>query len=80
MIYHKNEKNKKCRHHLLEILFYFDTDGNKIFIQNSVEKLKKLKIYDEYKLCITITKSEHFTLHRKETKMIITNGKREYKF
>lgn len=56
-------KDTIVRHHLLELMFYIDENGNKITINNSVERLKDLGIYDDWKLCIEMTQSEHIRLH-----------------
>lgn len=56
-------KDSIVRHHLLELMFYIDENGNKITINNSVERLKELGIYDDWKMCIEMTQSEHMRLH-----------------
>lgn len=53
----------KVRHHLLEILLWPNNDGTFRIIHNSMNKLKELGIYDDYKLTIEITASEHSKLH-----------------
>lgn len=53
----------KVRHHLLEILLWPNNDGTFRIIHNSMNKLKELGIYDDYKLTIEITSSEHSKLH-----------------
>lgn len=74
--------NCKVRHHLLEIILW-PKDGNLIPIINSQEDLKRLCIYDDYKMTIEITNSEHTTLHNKfmnndrKRKMIETLKRKE---
>lgn len=53
------------RHHLLEIILWPREDGTFLKILNSMDKLKELGIYDDYKLCINISHSEHSSLHAK---------------
>lgn len=57
------KKDTIVRHHLLECMFYIYENGNKITINNSLSRLKELGIYDDYKMCIEITQSEHMRLH-----------------
>lgn len=72
------KKGTIVRHHLLECMFYIDENGNKIIIHNSRERLKELGIYDDYKMCIEITQSEHVRLHNAnmsdETRAKISKG------
>lgn len=59
-------KNKIDRHHLLEIILWPNGDGTFRTILNSRERLKELGIYDDFKMTIPLTKSEHQKLHNKE--------------
>lgn len=52
------------RHHLLEIILW-PKDGNLIPIINSQDDLKRLGIYDDYKMTIEITNSEHTSMHNR---------------
>ena len=54
---------QKDRHHLLEIILWPNEDGTFRTILNSKERLKELGIYDDWKLTIPLTKSEHMKLH-----------------
>ena len=56
---------KMNRHHLLEIILWPNPDGSFREIRNSVARLKELGIYDEYKMCIEISASDHAKLHQK---------------
>ena len=56
-------KNTLVRHHLLECILWPNTNGTFRIINNSAERLIELGIYYDYKLCITITNSEHWKLH-----------------
>ena len=56
------------RHHLLEIILWPNGDGTFKEIRNSAKKLHELGIYDDYKMCIEITTSEHARLHFKGVK------------
>lgn len=58
-------KDDLVRHHLLEIILWPNEDGTFTEIRNSVQRLKELGIYDDWKMTITITNSEHWTLHHK---------------
>lgn len=58
-------KDNLVRHHLLEIILWPNEDGTFTEIRNSVQRLKELGIYDDWKMTITITNSEHWTLHHK---------------
>lgn len=51
------------RHHLLEIILWPNDDGTFRRIINSEKRLRELGIYDDFKLTIKLTKSEHTTLH-----------------
>lgn len=51
------------RHHLLEFILWPKEDGSFIEIRNSSARLKELGIYDDYKLCILLSRSEHAKLH-----------------
>lgn len=51
------------RHHLLEIILWPNDDGTFTEIRNSAERLQELGIYDDYKLTIPLTHSEHTRLH-----------------
>lgn len=53
------------RHHLLEIMFYYDEHGEKHIITNSRKRLKELGVYDDWKLCITMKSSDHSSMHNK---------------
>ena len=56
-------KNTIIRHHLLEIILWPNGDGTFRTILNSAERLKELGIYDDYKMTIPMTQSEHCSLH-----------------
>lgn len=56
-------KNTIDRHHLLEIILWPNEDGSFTQISNSVARLKELGIYDDYKMTIPLTRSEHRKLH-----------------
>lgn len=58
-------KGKKDRHHLLEIISYYDDNGNEIVIYNTKQRLKELGIYNDYNLTIELSVSEHSKLHLK---------------
>lgn len=51
------------RHHLLEIILWPKGDGTFREIVNSAARLKELGIYDDYKLTIEVSASEHVTMH-----------------
>lgn len=51
------------RHHLLEIILWHNEDGTFREIRNSRARLREFGIYDDWKLCITIPRSEHCKLH-----------------
>lgn len=51
------------RHHLLEIILWPNEDGTFTEIRNSAKRLKKLGIYNDFKMCILISQSEHASLH-----------------
>lgn len=51
------------QHHLLELLLWPNADGSFRKICNTADRLKELGIYDDYKLCIPLTNSEHVRLH-----------------
>lgn len=51
------------RHHLLEIILWPNGDGTFTEIRNSAERLQELGIYDDYKMTIPLTHSEHTRLH-----------------
>ena len=53
---------RKVRHHLLEIILW-PKDGKLIPIINSREDLKRLGIYDDYKMTIELNNSEHSSMH-----------------
>lgn len=53
------------RHHLLEIILWPNDDGTFKTILNSAERLQQLGIYDDWKLTIQITCSEHSSLHNR---------------
>ena len=53
----------KVRHHLLEIILWPNGDGTFRRIINEAKDLERLGIYDDYKLTIEITNSEHTTMH-----------------
>lgn len=55
--------NRPVEHHLLEIILWPNTDGTFITITNTQARLKKLGCYKEGIMTITITNSEHTTLH-----------------
>lgn len=54
---------RKDRHHLLEIILWPKADGTFRTILNTKERLKELGIYNDYKMTIPLTKSEHMKLH-----------------
>lgn len=54
------------RHHLLEIILWPNEDGTFRKILNSADNLKELGIYNQYKLCIPMTRAEHASLHNKD--------------
>ena len=56
-------KQTLVRHHLLECILWPNGDGTFRTINNSMDRLIELGIYYDYKLCITITNSEHWSLH-----------------
>lgn len=70
------------RHHLLEIILWPNGDGTFRTILNSAERLKELGIYDDYKMTIPLTRSEHTKLHMKgrtvseETKQKMSEAKK----
>lgn len=51
------------RHHLLEIILWPNGDGTFREIRNSRAQLRALGIYYDFKMCITIPRSEHCRLH-----------------
>lgn len=51
------------RHHLLEIILWPNEDGTFRTIHNSAKRLMELGIYDDFKMTIQITDSEHMSLH-----------------
>lgn len=53
------------RHHLLEIILWPNEDGTFRKILNSADRLKELGIYNQYNLCIQMTRAEHASLHCK---------------
>jgi len=53
------------RHHLLEIILWPNPDGTFREIRNSRARLKELGIYDDWKMCIEIPRSQHISLHHK---------------
>lgn len=58
-----NDNELIDRHHLLEIILWPNGDGTFRTILNSKERLKELGIYDDFKLTIPLTRSEHARLH-----------------
>lgn len=62
------DKNTIDRHHLLEIILWPNEDGTFREIRNSAERLKELGIYDDYRMTIELTRSEHSRLHAKGLK------------
>lgn len=54
---------KLHRHHLLEIILWPNEDGTLRTIHNSAKRLSELGIYDDFKMTIQITDSEHMRLH-----------------
>lgn len=56
-------KDTIVRHHLLEIILWPNEDGTFTEIRNSVSRLKELGIYNDFKMTIPITNSEHSALH-----------------
>lgn len=59
------DKSTIVRHHLLEIILWPNEDGTFKEIRNSAERLKELGIYDDWKMTIPMTRSEHSRLHHK---------------
>lgn len=57
------DKNTIDRHHLLEIILWPNNDGTFRTIHNSATRLKELGIYDDFKMTIPLTRSEHSKLH-----------------
>ena len=55
--------NSIVQHHLLEIILWPNDDGTFTKIINSAQRLKELGIYDDKKMTIAITNSEHISLH-----------------
>ena len=55
--------NCKVRHHLLELILWPNKDGTFTKICNSADRLKELNVYDDYKMTIELTNSQHITLH-----------------
>lgn len=51
------------RHHILEIILWPNEDGTFRTILNSMQRLKELGIYNDFKMTIPLTKSEHTKLH-----------------
>jgi len=51
------------RHHLLEIILWPNGDGTFRKIVNTQARLRELGIYDDWKLTIKMTRSEHLRLH-----------------
>lgn len=56
-------KQTLVRHHLLECILWPNGNGTFRTINNSMNRLIELGIYYDYKLCITITNSAHWSLH-----------------
>lgn len=54
---------KLDRHHLLEIILWPNADGTFTKILNSATYLQELGIYDDFKLTISLSHSEHAKLH-----------------
>lgn len=54
---------KMHRHHLLEIILWPNEDGTFRTIHNSAKRLSELGIYDDFKMTIQVTASEHMRLH-----------------
>lgn len=52
------------RHHLLECILWPNGDGTFRKIVNPYKRLKKLGIYDDWKLVIPIEHGAHSTMHR----------------
>lgn len=63
-----NHKEIIDRHHLLEIILWPNGYGTFRTILNSRKQLKELGIYDDFKLTIPLTHSEHMSLHHKDNK------------
>lgn len=59
----KQNANTIIRHHLLEIILWPNDDGTFTEIRNSVDRLKELDIYKDFKCTIEMTCSEHAKLH-----------------
>ena len=55
--------NRPVEHHLLEIILWPNMDGTLRTITNTQDRLKKLGCYKEGIMTITMTNSEHTTLH-----------------
>lgn len=53
------------RHHLLEIILWPNGDGTFMTILNSVDRLKELGIYDDWKMTIPLSREEHVRMHGK---------------
>ena len=70
-----NTANTIVRHHLLELILWPKDDGSFIEINNSAKRLKELGIYDDFKLTIQMTSSEHTTFHNKARKNNYWRGK-----
>lgn len=71
------DKNTINRHHLLEIILWPNGDGTFRTILNSVERLKELGIYDDFKMTIPLTKAEHTKLHMKGKTRTVEQRKKE---
>lgn len=57
------DKNTIVRHHLLEIILWPNSDGTFRTIHNSAARLQELGIYNDFKMTIRMTHSEHSKLH-----------------
>lgn len=70
------------RHHLLEIILWPNIDGTFRKIVNSAARLKELGIYEDYKLTINLSRSDHSKLHASEGHMLghLWKGKKRGKF
>lgn len=53
------------RHHLLEIILWPNQDGSFTEIRNTRSRLKELGIYNDYKMTIEVSNTEHASLHHK---------------
>lgn len=52
------------RHHLLELILWPNKDGTFKEIKHTANDLRKLGIYDDFKLTIEMTRGEHCSLHK----------------